>query len=590
MHPASLPSRTPLRQTGFALSLVVSAVLFSLQSVARLASGDAPESNSANTSATLFTAPGALVPWTTLEAESAITTGSILGPDFAGHTPAREASGRKCVRLTKGQSLTFKSPLPASPVATGFVVRYCLPDSPDGRGQDASLSLSLGDSPQPPLLLTSRLSHLYGPYPFTNTPVDGDPRNFWDETRRLLPPSFQSGETLRLQNDGPTDILIDGIDLEPVPAPLGPPEGALSVTDFGAVPDDTTDDRAAFQAAITAAHAQNKPLYIPPGRFTLKGTLQLSNITLQGAGIWYTTLTAAPGETYPPAERVSLQGAGSNIHLSHFALTGALNYRNDSEPNDGIGGSFGAGSTLSNLWIEHTKTGFWLTNSDGLQITDCRIRNTIADGINLCLGMRNTVVRNCSTRGTGDDCFAMWPATYAPADLPHANNRFDHCTAALPFLAQAFPIYGGENNAVTHCLAVDIPYGAGIYPSTTFPTPSGFHGTTLYQHLRLLRTGDADGAVGLVANAATPPGLLPDVRIDDVEILDPPTFPIRFTSLKDGQIQNAHLSSIRITGPTTAPLTSTPTARGSAKLENISLNGKPVTQFNPQSPALKVSP
>src|SRR5208282_4448365 len=99
------------------------------------------------------------------------------------------------------------------------------------------------------------------------------------------------------------------------------------------------------------------------------------------------------------------------------------------EANDGVGGSFGENSFIQNIWIEHTKTGMWLVNSDGLQIQNCRFRDTIADGINLCLGMRNTTVYNCTARGTGDDCFAMWPATYAKEKYPAGYNRFINCTA-----------------------------------------------------------------------------------------------------------------------------------------------------------------
>src|SRR5208283_590552 len=99
------------------------------------------------------------------------------------------------------------------------------------------------------------------------------------------------------------------------------------------------------------------------------------------------------------SRRITLNGAGNNIHLADFAIVGFLNYRNDSEPNDGLGGSFGTGSTISRVWVEHTKTGAWLVNSMGLLVDGCRFRNTIADGINLCVGMQSTTVTNCTSRG-----------------------------------------------------------------------------------------------------------------------------------------------------------------------------------------------
>jgi hypothetical protein len=122
--------------------------------------------------------------------------------------------------------------------------------------------------------------------------------------------------------------------------------------------------------------------------------------------MWFTTLVGDSSVYANAARRITFKGAGSNIHLSDFAIVGKLNYRNDRESNDGLGGTYGRGSTISRVWVEHTKTGAWIINSQGLVMEDCRFRDTIADGCNLCVGMQNTTVTNCTTRGTGDDGFA----------------------------------------------------------------------------------------------------------------------------------------------------------------------------------------
>ncbi len=104
-------------------------------------------------------ARGASLPWVTYEAEAGKTSGSVLGPDYIGHTPAREASGRRCVRLgATGDFLEFS----ATADAEGMVVRYCVPDSSDGRGIDATLSLYINGKPARKLAMTSRYSYLYG--------------------------------------------------------------------------------------------------------------------------------------------------------------------------------------------------------------------------------------------------------------------------------------------------------------------------------------------------------------------------------------------------------------------------------------------
>ena len=170
-----------------------------------------------------------------------------------------------------------------------------------------------------------------------------------------------------------------------------------------------------------------------------------------------------------------------------------MNYRNDSEPNDGLGGSYGTGSTISRVWVEHTKTGAWIVNSSGLVVDCCRFRDTIADGINLCVGMQSTTVTNCTTRGTGDDCFAIWPATYTGQTYTPGLNVITHCTGQTPFLANGGAIYGGASNCIEDCQFQDITYGCGILISTTFPVGANtFSGTTVAQRCDLIRCGGYD--------------------------------------------------------------------------------------------------
>src|SRR5581483_298913 len=220
-------------------------------------------------------APGAAVPWVTYEAEQAKTNGTRLGPDYTGRTPAREASGRRCVRLAEtGQFIEFT----AKADAQGMVVRYCIPDSADGRGIDATLGLYINGSLRQKLAMSSRYCYLYGNYPFSNDPSSGPARHFWDELR-LMPGAIHRGDVIRLQKDADDaagQYLIDFVDLEQVPAPLERPAGSISVTDFGAKADKTSDSHAAFAAAIAAGKARHQVVWIPSGEYVVKGPLQVS--------------------------------------------------------------------------------------------------------------------------------------------------------------------------------------------------------------------------------------------------------------------------------------------------------------------------
>src|ERR1035437_9909319 len=361
---------------------------------------------------------GATVPWTTYEAENMTNTGTILGPSYAGNNVASESSGRQCVQLNAtGQYLQFTAQSPP----TAVVVRYSVPDSSDGKGTDSTISLYKNGSFVGKLAVSSKYSWLYGGYPFTNNPASGSPRNFYDEVRTnglsILP-----GDLVRLQKDSTdtaTNYDIDLVDLENVPAAISQPGGSASIKSYGAVGDGSNDDTSALQNCIDG----NTSVWLPPGNYKITGSINLpSNRTIQGAGMWYTTLVGDPTLYATSSRRVTLDGNGSNIHLSDLAILGKLNYRKDNEPNDGLGGAYGTGSTISRIWVEHTKTGAWIVNSSGLVVDSCRFRDTIADGINFCVGMRNSTIQNCAARGTGDDCFAIWPATHAPQKYTPGHN------------------------------------------------------------------------------------------------------------------------------------------------------------------------
>ena len=72
------------------------------------------------------------------------------------------------------------------------------------------------------------------------------------------------------------------------------------------------------------------------------------------------------------ARRVRFKLAGRDIHLADFSIVGRLNYRNDEEPNDGIVSAGCADSSVSNVWLEHTKVGIWIYIGVNLGIEGCR--------------------------------------------------------------------------------------------------------------------------------------------------------------------------------------------------------------------------
>jgi hypothetical protein len=54
--------------------------------------------------------------------------------------------------------------------ANSIVLRYSLPDTPDGKGRDAPIDLYVDNNKLKTLTFTSRYSWYYGAYPFNNNP------------------------------------------------------------------------------------------------------------------------------------------------------------------------------------------------------------------------------------------------------------------------------------------------------------------------------------------------------------------------------------------------------------------------------------
>jgi hypothetical protein len=426
---------------------------------------------------------GATLPYVEYQAEKAATNGTVIGPDRTFTQLASEASGRKAVQLkAQGQYVEFTLMQPAN----AMTIRYSIPDSENGTGLTAPLSLYVNGMHKQNLTLTSKYSWFYGGYPFTNQPGDGKAHHFYDETRIMLG-KLSAGAKVRLQIDaGDTApwYIIDLADFYQVSAPSTKPFGYISITDDGADPTGTTDSTQAMKKAVADAESQGKGVWIPVGTFTITSHIIVNNVTVRGAGPWYSMLHGHGVGVYGNAS----PHPSKNVKLYDFAIFGEVMNRDDSAQVNGIGGALGGGSVIQDIWIEHTKVGIWLDGPfSDLLITENTIRDTTADGINLHDGITNTIVEQTQVRNTGDDGLAMWSEKN-----PDQNDVFRFNTVQLPILANNIAIYGGANNSVTDNIVSDtLTQGGGIHVGNRFSAVP-ISGTTIIARNTLVRTGVLD--------------------------------------------------------------------------------------------------
>jgi hypothetical protein len=543
---------------------------------------------------------GAAVDFSEQEAENADTNGTVLPFSTEAYTLAAEASGRQAVKLTApGQYVEFTLTRPAN----ALTVRYAIPDAPAGGGIDAPLTLSLNGKRSSTLTLTSKYSWLYGMYPFSNDPNAGPnpgwwyppdeslakpyrPMHFYDEQRVLLDHVYGVGDTVRLtvpQGTNAAWTAIDLMDFEKVAPPVQSVPHSVSVLDFGADPTGRVESSRAFDAAIVAAKAVGKKVFIPAGTYQVNRHILVDNVTIEGAGNWWTIIRGHQVALSTPLPDGSVhtgvgfygkyadEGGGShNVHLSNFAIEGDVRDRVDADQVNGVGGAL-SDSSVDGLYIQHTKVGLWFDGPmHNLTISNTIVADVLADGINFHRGVTNSKVLNSFFRNTADDGMAMWSEAN-----PDANDVFDHNTVQTPTLANGIAIYGGQDNTVSNNIVADpIREGSGLHAGQRFgSTP--FAGSLKFTNNTTVRAGTFElnwkiglGAIWLYALDGS---LTANIEVTGDNFLQNTYNAIMLVSdfpVKDQvTISNVHFKDIHVDGTGTSVVSAR--VAGSATFQNV---------------------
>jgi hypothetical protein len=262
--------------------------------------------------------------------------------------------------------------------------------------------------------------------------------------------------------DGSTPTVCTGVGA--VCTPLAAPSGMLSITSYGAV-SGGRDATNAIKAAIEAAQAQSKAVFVPPGtyshgKFTLAGVSMYgagpssilvgksdtnSQITISGGGVTLSNLTSQ----FPSTGRDS-----KNWNI--FVNQGAHNFRIDSVVVNGGN----AGGIIN------------YHSSNGL-ITNNTVENTLADGIYTTSGSNAIIVAHNTVRNAGDDDISNVSYANDPLGMVHNNLDIDN-DVANNSNGRGISVVGGQSITIRDNVIANTACCAGIYladePSyNTFP-------------------------------------------------------------------------------------------------------------------------
>lgn len=474
-------------------------------------------------------------PYQRYEADSALLTNGAqaTSKSYAQADLQSEATHQVCVDMSSAEAtaeFTFQEP------ANGLVIRYSVPD-----GESAVIGVYEGTTKLTSLTLTSKWS-------WESLWNNGDPNNIgiknknpkmrFDEVRYKLPEKLTKLKLVR-ESGNPS---IDFIEMEPVPAALEAPEGAAVYNGDGST----------LQAFIDANGG--KTIFIPEGVYNINSQLYfgVSKTKLQGAGMWYSQLNF----TVTNESNGGLRANAEGICYSDLFITTDMTTRTKGYA--GILGVYTQGSTIRNMWVEHCATGAWIGQyvgfgpafADGFIMSDCRFRNTYADGINLCKGTRNAIVEHCNFRNNGDDGMAIWSAE----GLECINNTFRNNTVENVWRAAGIGLYGGKDNKFYDIIIKDnVEIGITInnfFPGVGF-NDNGMHD---FHNITLIGCGtfnDTDnwraGAINISVGSAAGTKVQ-NIRMYNININDSKCDGIRIAKSSGAGIYNLNFENVTIDG------------------------------------------
>ena len=420
-----------------------------------------------------------------------------------------QASDQTYVKMPVGASVTWTM----KTYADGVTVRYTIKDKhPGGHGQKGGYALNEGelefyvnDEAAGRVVLNSYYMYHYFSQgegdPSHNPSSTASPAFAFDERHTRLSRMLKPGDRLTVKCLSGEEVGVDFVETEVVPEALTEDDVAdgrqvFNVTAYGARPDAPGfDNRSAFNAAIRAANARGGVVFIPEGTWYMGMSAESNaqnqqgiwgfsakNVKITGAGMWHTNIQFTGwlcfgGGVSAGNPTIGGTSDADNIEFCHMYLNSNLCWRNEPQAvYKAFMDIWCGGSVIHDIWEEHFECGIWLGDynsnpirySDNARIVNCRLRNNLADGVNLCQGTSHAAVFNCNVRNNGDDGLAMWCNNHNGAKN-ETGNIFAYNTIEHIWRAGAIAVYGGTDQHVYNNYIAESFISSGYHSNNTFP-------------------------------------------------------------------------------------------------------------------------
>jgi parallel beta-helix repeat protein len=273
------------------------------------------------------------------------------------------------------------------------------------------------------------------------------------------------------------------------PMPVKPASGTRNVRDFGATPDDSTDDTDAIQRALDSL-SPGQWLIFPAGRYKHSKSLKVrvSNVVLWSEG-------AALHATNPADQAIWISADGASVY--GFTLTAVTNGRRTTpwESRIAVFGGSNPRKLLHNNIVRGNKVvwggdpgtplansassaGIFVYYATGFLIAENKVSRSLSDGIHITAGSYNGRVIKNEVRENGDDMIAMVSyingSTLSPSEVKSvydARRAIDlvhdilvaRNTVSGQYWGRGISVVGGEAVTIENNLISRTTHGAGVY-------------------------------------------------------------------------------------------------------------------------------
>ena len=234
----------------------------------------------------------------------------------------------------------------------------------------------------------------------------------------------------------------------------------VSITDFGAVGDGKTDNRAAIQKAIDFAKANGKDVFVPAGTFLHDGLIKLDGAHMYGAGDKSVLKAVNSGDQ-------SIELTGTGAWLKYLTLDSDATTRGQAHVNAKILVQDATGFTVAGVHILNSHSaGIMIDSSQNGVVRGSTISGTNADSIHITSGSHDIVVKNNHVDHAGDDGIAVVSYGAAAGDLNH-DITITGNTVTDNVWGRNISVVGGERVTITQNHVEGNGAGlAGIYLAT----------------------------------------------------------------------------------------------------------------------------